>query len=160
MHSLYVWLENSWWAKLIANSGVASAIVEVTHYFSIFLLVGSTAIVDLRLLGVAGRRETATELAERLFPTAWAGLGGAVLTGFIMFAGSAGSYYNNGWFHFKLLVVLVAAIFGLVVQRSVPKWDQLPAAPTWGRFVALVSIALWIAAILVGVEVPALTGVG
>jgi hypothetical protein len=160
MDSLYVWLENSWWAKLIANSGVASAIVEVTHYFSIFLLVGSTAIVDLRLLGFAGRRETATELAERLFPTAWAGLGGAVLTGFIMFAGSARSYYNNGWFNFKLLVVLVAAIFGLVVQRSVPKWDQLPAAPTWGRFVALVSITLWIAAILVGVEVPALTGVG
>jgi hypothetical protein len=160
MHSLYVWLENSWWAKLIANSGVASALVEVTHYFSIFLLVGSTAIVDLRLLGVAGQRETATELAERLFPTAWAGLGGAVLTGFIMFAGSARGYYNNGWFNFKLLVVLVAAIFGLVVQRSVRKWDQLPATPTWGRFVALVSIALWIAAILVGVEVPALTGVG
>jgi hypothetical protein len=160
MHSLYVWLENSWWATLIANSAVASALVEVTHYFSFFLLVGSTAIVDLRLLGVAGRRETATELAERLFPIVWAGLGGAVLTGFIMFAGSATGYYNNGWFNFKLLVVLVATIFGLVVQRSVPKWDVLPSPPMWAKIVALISIALWIAAILVGVEVPALTGVG
>jgi uncharacterized protein YqfA (UPF0365 family) len=32
--------------------------------------------------------------------------------------------------------------------------------PAWGKFVAFVSIGLWIGAIIAGVEVPALTGLG
>jgi hypothetical protein len=43
---------------------------------------------------------------------------------------------------------------------GVPKWDQLPAIPAWAKIVAAISLLLWVGAILAGVEVPALSGMG
>jgi uncharacterized membrane protein YbaN (DUF454 family) len=50
--------------------------------------------------------------------------------------------------------------FTLAVQWNVPKWDRLPAMPAAAKTVALLSLLLWIGAILAGVEVPALSGIG
>jgi len=137
-----------------------AASLEVIHYFSFFVLVGATAIVDLRVMGLAARRQSAEQISAAAFPWAWTGLAFAVLSGFVMFAGDAGDYLHNAVFYRKLLVVLLAIIFGAVVQRNAGKWDHLPAIPTGAKLVALVSLLLWVGAILMGVDVPAITGVG
>ncbi len=116
--------------------------------------------VDLRIMGVAGRKQSATRLAEQAFPWIWAGLCLALFSGFVMFAGQATDYLHNSIFHRKLLVILLATIFGAWVQHSVSKWDQSKSMPVWAKIVAFVSLALWVGAILMGVDVPALTGVG
>jgi uncharacterized membrane protein len=157
---LFESLQHNSWIVTISSSAWISAILELTHYFSFFLLVGSIAIVDLRLMGVAGRRQSATQLAEQVFPWMWTGLGLTVLSGFLMFAGDATEYLHNSVFHEKLYVILLAVAFGVMVQRNVPKWDKLSAIPAWAKFVAFVSLALWVGAILMGVNVPAITGVG
>jgi uncharacterized membrane protein len=137
-----------------------SAVLEVTHYFSFFVVVGAIAIVDLRIMGVAARKQSATRLAEQAFPWIWTGLGFAVLSGFVMFAGQATDYLHNSIFHRKLLVILLAAICGAWIQRRVSTWDHSPSMPAWAKVVALVSLVLWVSAILMGVDVPAITGVG
>ena len=142
------------------SSAWMSSVLEVVHYFSFFVLVGATAIVDLRIMGVAGRKQSATRLAEQAFPWVWTGLCIAVLSGFVMFAGQATDYLHNSIFHRKLLVILLATIFGAWVQHSVSKWDQSKSMPVWAKIVAFVSLALWVGAILMGVDVPAITGVG
>ena len=48
----------------------------------------------------------------------------------------------------------------LAIEWSVPKWDRAPVIPVAARLVALISIVLWLRAILVSVEIPALTGLG
>jgi hypothetical protein len=154
------WLQQNSWVTAVNGSNYGAAIVEVTHYIGFFLLVGSIAIVNLRLLGVVKGRQTATQLAAQVFPTMWTGLGLAVLTGFIMFAGSATQYYDNTLFYVKVAVVLLGVVSGIIIKQNLPKWDQLPATPTWAKLVAIISIALWIGVIVVGVEVPAITGVG
>jgi hypothetical protein len=150
---------NSWIVGMNSSAWIAAAL-EVTHYFSFFVVVGATAIVDLRIMGVAGRKQSATLLAQQAFPWIWTALGFAVLSGFVMFAGQATDYLHNSIFHRKLLVILLAAMFGAWIQRSVSKWDQSPSLPAWAKLVALVSLALWVGAILMGVDVPAITGVG
>lgn len=77
-----------------------------------------------------------------------------------MFAGSATSYYRNSIFYNKVALILLAIVANIVVQKEVRKWDQLPAMPPWAKLIAVVSIGLWVGAIIAGVEVPALTGVG
>jgi len=77
-----------------------------------------------------------------------------------MFAGSATAYYRNDIFYDKMGVILLAIVASIIVQQKVRKWDQLPAMPAWAKLIAVVSIGLWIGAIVAGVEVPALTGVG
>ena len=117
-------------------------------------------IVDLRVLGLVGRRQDATQLADWLFPWMWASLALNALSGFFMFAGSATAYYGNDIFYDKMTVLLLAIVANIIVQKKVRKWNLLPAMPAWAKLIAVVSICLWIGAIIAGVEVPALTGIG
>jgi uncharacterized membrane protein len=154
------WLQDNSFIALINGTAWTAAALEIVHYFSMFILVGSMVIVDLRVLGLVGRQQDATQLADRLFPWIWASLALNFLSGFFMFAGSAIAYYRNDIFYDKVGVVLLAIIANIVVQQKVRKWDQLPAMPASAKLIAVVSIGLWIGAIIAGVEVPALTGVG
>jgi uncharacterized membrane protein len=160
MQHLFESLQHNSWIVGMNTSAWMAAALEVIHYFSFFVVVGATAIVDLRVMGVAGRKQSAAQLAEQAFPWIWTGLGFAALSGFIMFAGQATNYLHNSIFHRKLLVILLAALFGAWIQRGVPKWDQSTSVPAWAKLVALASLALWVGAILMGVDVPAITGVG
>jgi uncharacterized membrane protein len=154
------WLQDNSFIGWMNGTAWTAAMLEIVHYFSMFILVGSMVIVDLRVLGLALRRQDAAQLAERLFPWIWISLGLNFLTGFCMFAGSATSYYRNDIFYDKLGVILLAIASNLIVQLNVRKWNQLPAMPAWAKLIALLSIGFWIGAIIAGVEVPALTGVG
>lgn len=140
--------------------GWMAAGLEIVHYFSMFVLVGSIAIVDLRVIGIAGQQQSATKLAQRLFPWMWAALALNFLSGFFMFAGIAASYIPNSIFHMKMWVILAAVVLGIVVQWKVPSWDRLPAMPLGAKLVASISLLLWVGAILAGNELPALSGLG
>ncbi len=154
------WLQNNSLIALLNGTAWTAAALEIVHYFSMFILVGSMVIVDLRVLGLVGRRQDATQLADRLFPWIWASLALNVLSGFFMFAGSATAYYRNDIFYDKMTVFLLAIVANIIVQKKVRTWNQLPAMPAWAKVIAVVSIGLWIGAIIAGVEVPALTGIG
>jgi uncharacterized membrane protein len=154
------WLQDNSLIAAINGTAWTAAATEIIHYFSMFILVGSMVIVDLRVLGLVGRGQDAAQLAGRLFPWIWISLALNFLSGFVMFAGSATAYYRNDIFYDKLGVILLAIIANIFVQQNVHKWNQLPVMPATAKVIAVVSIGLWIGAILAGVEVPALTGVG
>jgi hypothetical protein len=155
-----LWLEHTTLIKWLSDSVVMATFIEVLHYFSMFLLVGSIVLVDLRLIGVAAKRRNATELANDLFPVMWTGLGLNFLSGFILFAGDAPDFYGDHVFYIKLVVILVAVICGIIVQANVKKWDRPTGIPASAKLLAFISLVLWIGSILAAVEVPALTGVG
>jgi len=154
------WLQENSFITLLNGTSWTAAALEIIHYFSIFILVGSMVIVDLRVLGLLGRGQDASQLADRLFPWIWGSLALNFLSGFFMFAGSATSYYGNDVFYDKMTITLLAIIANIIVQQKVRSWNQLPAIPAFAKLIALVSIVLWVGAIIAGVEVPALTGVG
>ncbi|HLJ23131.1 MAG TPA: hypothetical protein VKT71_03425 [Candidatus Acidoferrales bacterium] len=151
------WLQHSWWVASLDGSVALSVLVELGHYFGFFLIVGSIVVVDLRILGLAGRGHDAARLAGQLFPVMWTGLFFALLTGFLMFADDAVALFPNPVFRIKLLVVLLAVIFGAIVQWRVGRWDRFARIPVSAKCLAAVSLALWIGAILSSVEVPHLT---
>jgi hypothetical protein len=154
------WLAHTSFITWASNSVIISTAVELTHYVSMFLLVGSIVIVDLRILGLAARKRNAAELADELFPLMWVGLALNFLSGFLLFAGDAPTFWVNWVFHIKLTVILVAVIFGVIVQWNARRWGQAPSISIGAKLLALVSLALWIGSILAAVEVPALTSVG
>jgi uncharacterized membrane protein len=154
------WLQENSLIALINGTAWTAATLEIVHYFSMFILVGSMVIVDLRIIGLVGRRLHATQLADWLLPWMWISLAFNFLSGFLMFAGSAPSYYNNSIFYDKMTIILLAVAANILVQQKIRKWDLLPAIPAWAKLLAVVSIGLWVGAIIAGVEVPALTGVG
>ena len=154
------WLQNNSLLVAINSSIVLSAIMEVAHYAGFFLLVGTIAIVDLRILGVAARGQNVGTLGTELFPWMWVGLASAFLSGFVMFSGDAADFYMASVFRLKIAVILLAIIFGIIVQWKSSTWGQSPSIPVSARLLAIISLVLWIGAILTSVEVPAISGVG
>lgn len=84
----------------------------------------------------------------------------AFVSGFFMFSADAADFYLAGTFRIKILVVLLAAILGAMVQRKASRWGELPFISGGAKLMAFISLVLWIGAILASVEVPAISGVG
>ena len=134
--------------------------VEVTHYFSLFVLIGTTVLVDLRVLGIAARRQTIAQISRQLPRRFWIALSLCLLSGFVMFTADAGDYYCDWVFRTKMVVVLLAIIFTIIVQKSASRQDQPEHAGAVFKLVAGASLVLWIGAILAAVEIAAISGLG
>jgi len=147
------WLEHASLIEAVDNSTWLYPAIEATHFFSLFMLVGTIAFVDLRVLGLAGRGQTVGEIAEQLFPWTWISLGLAVVTGFFMFGSEATAFFDSGYFRIKLLVIVAGVVVAGIIQRKARGWGQSPAIPAGAKVAALVSLLLWIGVILAATEV-------
>jgi len=157
-----VWesLEQVGWVKVLATTAWLYSSVSVIHYFTLLFFIGTIVLVDLRILGLAGRGQTISLLADQLLPWTWIGFTLAMISGFLLFATDAGDYAPDRVFQAKMLVILFALIFTVIVHRGQRKWNELPAIPTSVKVVAALSLLLWLGAILAGVDIAALSGLG
>jgi Family of unknown function (DUF6644) len=153
-------LEQTGWVKTLGSTGWMYATISVIHYLTMFWFIGSVAVINLRVMGVAARKRNLAELAEQLFPWAWTGLTLAVVSGFLMFATDAGDWAPDRVFHWKLGLIVLSVIFVVWVQKGVPKWALAPQIPTSAKVIAAISLLLWIATILSASEIPAMEGLG
>ena len=153
-------LEQSTWVKTLAETGWMYATVSVIHYLTMFWFIGSMAVVDLRVMGIAARKRNPLELADQLFPWAWTGLVLAILSGFLMFATDAGDWAPDRVFHWKLALITVSIVFAILVRVWVPKWAVAPEIPNWARIIAAIALLLWVVTILSASEIPAMEGLG
>jgi hypothetical protein len=153
-------LEQMGWVKTLSSTGWMYASVSVIHYLTMFWFIGSMAVVDLRVMGVAARKRNLTELAEQIYPWAWTGMVLAIVSGFFMFLTDAGDWAPDPVFHVKLLMIAVSIALAIVVQIMVPKWGVLPEIPAWAKILALVALLFWVGTILSASEIPAMEGLG
>jgi hypothetical protein len=153
-------LQHAAWVTTLAATRWLYGLVLVVHYFALFVCVGTIVLLDLRILGVANRNLPLSPLARQLRLWTWSGFGAAVVSGFLLFATKAGIYVEVTPFHVKMLVIVLAVIAALAVEWSVPEWDRARVIPVTATLLALISIVLWLGAILAAVEIPALTGLG
>ena len=122
----------------------AFPIVESLHFMGLALSIGTIAIVDLRLLGLGMRRQTASQLARDLDPWTRAGFAVMLITGPLMFSADAVVYHNNPAFQFKMTCLLLALLFHFTIHRKVTRSD---VSPTAARLAGGLSLALWTAVV-------------
>jgi hypothetical protein len=154
------WIEHLRWIAHMSETAWIFSTVSVVHYFSFMVLVGTAVMVDLRVLGWAATRKPLVQLADQLYPWMWVAFWLAIISGSLEAATDAGDYLPNFWYELKIAVVILALIFVVIVRRGIPKWAQLPSIPMSAKVVAAIAAVLWIGAILAGVELPAITGLG
>lgn len=127
---------------------------EAIHVLGSVAVFGTILIVDLRLLGVPDLRRSFTRIAHEVLPATWIAFAVATVTGCLMFAAGAPTYFDNTLFRLKMLALLAAglnmAVFQLLLVRSVAGWDQHARPPLAARMAAVLSISLWIALIVLG----------
>jgi hypothetical protein len=153
-------LEQLSWIQKLSMTGWMYNTVAVTHYITMFWFIGSIAIVDLRVMGLAARNRSVQDVAEQLFPWAWIGFALSSFAGFLMFATDAGDWAPSPHFHIKLALIAVSVVFAIIVQKLAVKWSAGLEPSTGAKLIALLSLLFWICTIVSASEVPALEGLG
>ncbi len=127
--------------------------VEVVHITGIALLVGSIAVLDLRLLGFS-RHLPVRALAAHTLP--WT-LGSFLLilpSGLMMFVAHASDLIASPVFALKVSLVMAAGInagvFHAGAFRGAARWDVDVMPPVAARAAAALSLLLWISVIACG----------
>lgn len=142
------WLENTKMAAAIRTSTWLFPTIESIHVLAITIVVGSAAMLDLRLLGIASRDRSVTEVHREILPWTWASFACAVVAGFLMFSSDATKYYQDGPFRWKmftlLLVGLNAAVFEFGPFRGVSRWDSEKKTPLSAKLAGVISLVLWV----------------
>jgi hypothetical protein len=152
-------VQNNPFVMWFTGSILISLLIWLAHYVSVFLTIGSMLMMDLRVLGVAAKNQTVTEVADFYSPWMWIGLAVLFFTGLLMLAGDSALYCTNVVFGVNLLVTAFAAATGVFIRKRAPAWER-PAGVPWGAKVfAGISMLLWVGTILSAVFVPALSSV-
>jgi hypothetical protein len=145
------WLENTSIAMYISGSTWAFPTIETLHVCFLVIVVGTVAIVDLRLLGVASRNLPVSKLSSDILPVTWCAFVGAVITGSLLFSSKATAYWGNIPFRFKIVCLALAGlnmvIFHFLTYRSVRNWDHDPITPKAARIAGALSLLFWICVI-------------
>ena len=148
------WLETRPFALAISASSWMFPTIETIHVVAITLVVGSIAMLDLRLIGLSRRQDGALELANEVLPWTWVCFGLAVLSGALMFSSAASRYFDNLPFRVKMLLLVLAglnmAVFHLTAYRSIRAWNHKIPTPVGARVAGGVSLLFWISVVVLG----------
>ena len=138
-------------AEWMRTSLKAMPIVEAIHVLAAATVFGTILIVDLRLLGFPNTKRSFTRISHEMLRVTWTAFFVSVLTGGLMFAANANTYYGNTAFRLKMLALVVAGvnmlIFQLITYRTVGRWDTGVRPPIAGRVAGAVSLTIWVSLI-------------
>ena len=143
-------------AVAIRESGTLFPWIESVHVLSITLVVGSIAVVDLRLLGFVWTSRSISRLSREILPFTWTAFAFAAVTGSLLFTSNAVKYSHNIFFLSKMSLLVLAGAnmlaFNFLTSRSMEHWDevhhhQLPFAV---KLAGGLSLLLWLAIIVCG----------
>ena len=118
------------------------------HTVGLAVLVGVNAAFDLRVLGWA--RAIPLERMESFFRAMWIGFWLNAVTGALLFATVATTKGVATVFMIKLGLVLLGVAALLVLRRSVFRTGKRPVITRQARSWAVVSLCVWVAAIVTG----------
>jgi hypothetical protein len=143
-------LENTEFASWLRESGSiwAYPAVLTLHTLGLGVLVGASAVIDLRLLGAA--RQIPLEPLRRLFPIMWAGFWVNAISGVLLFVTDATTKGTTTVFMAKLGIIVLAVIVLTTIKRSAFGTNRSSDPPMSVKALAAASLALWLAAIITG----------
>jgi hypothetical protein len=150
----FQWLYDSPVGVAIRENGLLFPWIESVHVLAITLVVGSIAIVDLRLLGLTSRNRAISRLSGEILPVTWTAFGFAAVTGLLLFTSNAVRYSHNPFFLAKMCLLVLAyfnmLLFNVIISRGIERWDESPTVPAAVRFAGAASLTLWIAVVVTG----------
>jgi hypothetical protein len=152
--SLCGWLAETAWSIALHESTYMYPLIESVHVWTLCFFIGFTALLDVRLLGVALQRIPASTLAARLLPWMKASFVVMVVTGTALFYAIPVRTYQNLFFRAKVVLLVLAGVnavvFHYTVYQRVSRWERDVVPPVGARLAATASIVLWAGIIVSG----------
>jgi len=147
-----IWLELTSVGSFVRESPslLAYPTVLFLHTLGLGLLVGGSAVINLRLFGVASG--VAVKPLRRLFTVMWIGLVLNVFSGGLLLLADASTKLINPIFYIKLGFIAAALACVWMIDKKVFRNDgfQDASIPTNVRALAGISLFCWVAATTAG----------
>lgn len=125
----------------------AFPLTECFHITAFALSIGTIALVDLRLLGLGMRHQTARQLVKDTSLWTLAGLIIVITSGLMIFSSDPIHYLYNQAFRVKITLLLVGIIYNYTIHRKVAMGNPSPAA---GVLTGGISVLIWISVVFGG----------
>lgn len=144
------WLGNTSISMAIQNAFWIIPTVQTVHILAIAVVMSSVTMLDLRLLGVAGRSQPLPDVAERFLPWIWSAVGVLLASGCVLIIAEPGRELLSPVFWIKMSLLATALLLTAVVQVQVGRagfWERRRAV---AGLTGLVSLALWVGILAAG----------
>lgn len=143
VHAWFMALANSPLGHLMQTSRWGFAIVEMVHLLGLAILGGSVLVVNLRLLGVILKGESARVIGSNLGRLLLGSLIVMVLSGIAMLSEEAGKCYYSPAFRLKMALLAAAVLFYFTLHRRALLRTDKGTPTVWTRMAAILSLLLW-----------------
>ena len=134
-------------ANPLNNTEWAFPLTECFHITSFALSIGTIMLVDLKMLGLAMKRQTAGQLTRDTGLWTFAGLAIVILSGLLIFSSDPIHYINNSMFKLKVLMLTLAIIYNYTIHRKVALSN---ATGGMAKLVGAVSVLIWTSVVFGG----------
>jgi len=126
----------------------AFPVCEVLHILGFAIAIGTITMVDLRLLGIGMKKQSAADLVNDTRAWTLGGLALVLISGPLIFSSDPNLYLHNVSFRFKITMLVLAIIYNYTIHR----WVALKKSP--GALAAItgaISLGLWISVVFGGI---------
>jgi len=152
LESLGTWLKATWLSSAVIGYPWIWPTCETLHFMGLAILVGTVAVLDLRMLGIG--KGLAISPIHGLIRWGIAGFLINLVTGILFFVGTPEQYIGNFAFYMKMILIVLAGanvgVFYLTIYGQVERLEPDEAAPLSAKIIAATSLLLWAGVIFFG----------
>lgn len=140
----FIALAHSPLGHLMQTSKWGFALVETVHLIALAALGGSVLLVDLRLLGIALKRESAPDISRDLSRLLLGSLVLMIISGVAMLSEEALKCYYSPAFRWKMALLAAAVLFYFTLHRHALLRTGKGIPTLWSKAAAILSLSLWL----------------
>ena len=147
-----LWLEQTGLSSWIRESTSLFAFpgILLVHTIGMALVVGISAGIDLRILGIAPALPLGP--MENFFPVLWIGFWMNAVTGTLLLLADATTKLANPDFYVKMVLIALALVSQRMIRTRILRDPQVDRRPfsTNDKVLALTSLIFWFGAVTAG----------
>jgi hypothetical protein len=152
--SILQWMQDTQSSTAIRESQYVFPILEGIHLLGLAFMMGSVMMLDLRLVGVLWKNDTASKVKQQFLPITVVGFIVMIVTGLLLFWSEPLRCWDSQYFRIKLIALALAGgnalLFHSTVDRHIADWDTSSTPPARARWAGIVSLVLWTGVIFAG----------
>ncbi len=147
------WLSRTSLSVAIQSHEWVIPTIQSIHIVAIGVVLSSVFMIDLRVLGLAGRDQSLLETTGRFGPWLTGALCVLLATGIFMVIGEPARELLAFSFWFKMFLVaigtLIATVFQVAIKRNEHYWEK--SVHRWSvKSLAILTLLIWVGIVILG----------
>ena len=152
--SICQWIQSIGFMTAIRESAMVYPVIMSTHLSCIAVFGGMILMTDMRLLGLALKKYTVTEVVANLRPWKRVGFVIMITMGLLLGGSEAEKYYHNPFFWTKMTLLTMVGVHALIfrprVYNRTEEIDKAGVIPTRAKAAAVLSLVIWLGVLTFG----------